>query len=142
MKLKALSIRQPWCDSILSGAKPVENRSWSTRYRGLIALHAAKTIDEEGIAWHRAGGHALAPRIETGAYLGVARLVDVVAAHESPWFFGPWGFVLTDPVRLQTPIPARGMLGLFTPADDDVPRIRAAARWAAFDMAEPGRAEA
>lgn len=41
--MKALSIRQPWAHLIIHG-KPIENRSWSTTYRGPLLLHAAKAM--------------------------------------------------------------------------------------------------
>lgn len=40
--LPCLSIRQPWAWAILNAGKDVENRSWTTRYRGPLLIHAAK----------------------------------------------------------------------------------------------------
>lgn len=40
--MKAITIWQPWASSIVSGAKSYETRSWATKYRGPIAIHAAK----------------------------------------------------------------------------------------------------
>ena len=42
--MKALTIRQPWASLIAAGVKTIETRSWSTRYRGPLAIHA-------GLAW-------------------------------------------------------------------------------------------
>lgn len=39
--LRALSVRQPWAWAIALGGKHVENRHWSTRHRGLLAIHAS-----------------------------------------------------------------------------------------------------
>jgi hypothetical protein len=36
----------------------------------------------------------------------------------SPWFTGPFGWVLTDVVKLSEPVPARGQLGLWTLPED------------------------
>ncbi|WP_084604451.1 ASCH domain-containing protein [Desulfonatronum thioautotrophicum] len=36
----ALSIRQPWVELILPGHKTIEVRSWPTRHRGPLWLHA------------------------------------------------------------------------------------------------------
>jgi hypothetical protein len=47
-ELRGLTIRQPWAGLIAIGAKPVENRTWSTGYRGEVALHAAGREDEHG----------------------------------------------------------------------------------------------
>lgn len=38
----ALSIRQPWASLIMKAGKSIENRSWPTKVRGRILVHAAK----------------------------------------------------------------------------------------------------
>lgn len=38
--MKAITIRQPWASLIALGIKQVETRSWSTKHRGRIAIHA------------------------------------------------------------------------------------------------------
>ena len=40
--MKAISLWQPWAHLIAIGAKTYETRSWSTPYRGLMAIHAAR----------------------------------------------------------------------------------------------------
>ena len=40
--MKAITIWQPWASLIAIGAKQYETRSWETKYRGPIAIHAAK----------------------------------------------------------------------------------------------------
>lgn len=40
--MKAITIWQPWATLIAIGAKRYETRSWSTTYRGPLAIHAAK----------------------------------------------------------------------------------------------------
>jgi activating signal cointegrator 1 len=40
--MKALTLTQPWASLVAIGAKRIETRSWSTRYRGALAIHAAK----------------------------------------------------------------------------------------------------
>jgi activating signal cointegrator 1 len=42
--MKALSITQPWASLVAIGAKQIETRSWSTRYRGRVAIHAAASF--------------------------------------------------------------------------------------------------
>lgn len=51
--LLALSIQQPWAWLLVNGFKPVENRSWPTKVRGRIAIHAGKKFDYEGYRWVR-----------------------------------------------------------------------------------------
>lgn len=116
--MKALSIRQPWAWCILHGSKPVENRSWWTSYRGPILIHAAKgmTRDEYEDARDFAAslGVTLPPAEELprGGIVGRARLVDCVREHDSPWFFGKWGFLLAEPEPLPF-TPFKGALGIF-----------------------------
>jgi hypothetical protein len=122
--MKAISIRQPWAHLILQGGKDIENRKWSTKYRGPILIHAAKamTILEWAeadqfvrgtVRYHAAieafKGAYTAPR---GGIIGSAVLSNVITQSHSPWFTGPYGFVLTDlkPLPFR---PLRGMLGLF-----------------------------
>lgn len=40
--MKAITLWQPWATLIAIGAKRFETRSWGTRYRGPLAIHAAK----------------------------------------------------------------------------------------------------
>lgn len=114
--LPALSIRQPWADLILWGIKDVENRTWATDFRGRLLIHAGRQVDVEGLerlepSYGLVMPASYAPR--TGAILGMAVLTDCVDRHPSPFFHGPWGFLLRDPVDFSTPIPAAGRLGIF-----------------------------
>lgn len=38
---KAISIKQPWSYLICAGIKDVENRTWATKYRGRVYIHAS-----------------------------------------------------------------------------------------------------
>lgn len=125
----ALSIRQPWAHAIAMGWKDIENRKWNTSQRGLICIHASaytkKNFEEDREEYldvvHdavRASPHSELTNIDEselsfGAIIGVARIVDVRRDHESPWFFGKYGFVLADQQMLQTPIKVKGALGFF-----------------------------
>ncbi len=44
MKIKALSLRQPYAELVVIGKKSIELRTWSTKYRGEFLIHAAKTV--------------------------------------------------------------------------------------------------
>jgi len=94
--MKALSIRQPWADLIARGIKDVENRTWSTKVRGIILIHAGKRFDHEGYEWIQGfRPAALKPKDEydLGGFVGYAVLSDCVTQSESGWFFGPYGYV-------------------------------------------------
>lgn len=121
--MKALSIRQPWAYMILHCGKDIENRTWSTNVRGRVLIHAPKgmTQFEFDDAWHFANGtsgplppivtaNALCP--DRGGIVGSVEIVDCVRRSRSPWFGGPCGFVLRNPVPLPFH-PCRGALGFF-----------------------------
>jgi hypothetical protein len=42
MKVKAISLKQPWANLIASGAKTIETRKWPTRYRGPLLICSSK----------------------------------------------------------------------------------------------------
>lgn len=42
--IKAITLHQPWATLIALGAKQYETRSWPTGYRGLLVIHAGKTL--------------------------------------------------------------------------------------------------
>lgn len=115
--LYALTISQPWASLIADGVKLLENRTWSTHYRGPLAIHAGK-------------GTQFLTRSElkaypTGAIVAIAQLVDVVhvseihdgsypiAAEQQEHAQGPFCWVLRDIQKLDTPAPCSGMLGLW-----------------------------
>ena len=131
--MKCLSIKQPWAWLIVNGYKPVENRTWRCDYRGPLLIHAGKNFDYEGYLWlkdkmpdiHRNIVQAFGifsmfsryskPRIlngDFGGIVGSVNMVGCVETHPSPFFFGPWGFVLEDAKPLPfRPLP--GQLGIF-----------------------------
>jgi ASCH domain len=104
---KILSIRQPWACLIVHGPKDIENRAWSTRYRGLLLVHASLNIDHQA-CWK----HGVDPsKLQIGGIIGIAEITDCVEDHRSRWFEGPYGFVL----RHRKPLPFvrwKGALGL------------------------------
>ena len=124
--MRALSIRQPWAWAIIHAGKDVENRSWHTNVRGRILIHASKggTKSEFGDAC--AAMHSVGIDLpdmdldgyDRGAIIGAVTLADCVESSKSPWFVGPFGFVLTDPKPAPRVVPCVGMQGFFTvPAD-------------------------
>ncbi|MEK5415220.1 ASCH domain-containing protein [Paenibacillus sp. FSL L8-0708] len=45
--MKAITIIQPWATLIALGEKRFETRSWATKHRGPLAIHAGKKIDKD-----------------------------------------------------------------------------------------------
>ena len=107
---RVLTIKQPWAHLIINGIKRVENRSWKTDYRGLILIHAGQAYDE---SYQRDRTFGVDPaQLTYGAVIGTADLVDIVTEHSSPFFVGPFGWVLEN-ARPIEPIPLRGQQRLF-----------------------------
>ena len=125
--MKALSIRQPWAWMILNAGKDIENREWCTGLRGRILIHASKGMTAE--EWDYAWNYSPSPRhpnpcpmvsfdtIPRGGIVGSVEIVDCVRRHPSSWFFGPYGFVLRNPIVLPF-IPCRGQLNFFDVPED------------------------
>jgi len=120
--MKALSIRQPWAWLIAKGYKDIENRSWQTKFRGRIYIHASKRFDGNALLWLMDRGlesiKILIPdrqNIPRGAIVGEVDITDCVTSSSSIWFTGTYGFVLANPRVYDEPIPSRGALGFFNP---------------------------
>ena len=47
--MKVLTLKQPWATLVAEGIKKYEFRSWKTKYRGKILIHAGAGIDKEAI---------------------------------------------------------------------------------------------
>ncbi|WES88803.1 ASCH domain-containing protein [Dickeya fangzhongdai] len=118
--MKALSIRQPWAWLIVNGYKDIENRTWHTKYRGQVLIHAAATMPtpaewREAMRVAQLAGAPAIPSFEMmdkGGIVGYATITGTCESSSSPWFFGPVGFQLADarPIPLY---PFRGRLNIF-----------------------------
>ena len=73
--MKALTIKQPWATLIMQGDKRFEFRSWQTKYRGDLLIHAGKGIDKE--AMKRLEKY-LPEELPYGKILGKVKLVDCI----------------------------------------------------------------
>jgi len=47
--VKVITIKQPWASLIAEGLKKYEFRTWNTKYRGDILIHAGKAIDKKAV---------------------------------------------------------------------------------------------
>ena len=147
LELPAITIKQPDAELILCGDKLVENRTWRTKYRGDLVIHAGR----DDVMTRRHGGMAGAaraygrpfktegydPQPTFAALVGVVRLVDVVPLHElrerggwSGWSgdlderycWGPYCWLLADVRRFPQPITQlMGRLGLWPVRRSSVP---------------------
>ena len=134
--MKALTIIQPWASLIACGAKRFETRSWSTKYRGQVAIHAGlKAAYEFDNETCRAISSAFKDYAEIedlsdfiselphGAFIAIAELVDCQPTNhlnpsEAEYLFGDWtpgryAWEFINVRRFQVPIPTRGFQGLW-----------------------------
>lgn len=119
--MRCLTVRQPWAAAIAHHGKTVENRVWTTTYRGPLAIHAGRAFDRTALPRVAELSGIPAARVEAvaerGAIVAVAELVDVDYCNGScsPWAFtGCFHWHLADVRPLPAPVPARGRLGLWT----------------------------
>ncbi|HEX2679548.1 MAG TPA: hypothetical protein VHM19_23020 [Polyangiales bacterium] len=140
--MRALTLHRPWDVAMLHG-KLVENRSWKPPVDLVgqrFALHAGEHYDYDGLAFiKRTLGVGKLPEdsvagvvfattkligwVETGTaaahkWGAIASVAEAAHAIDSPWLFGPVGWVLEDTRRLAKPVPCRGFQRLWNlPAD-------------------------
>jgi hypothetical protein len=109
-----LSVRHPWAWLLVNGPKDGENRSWPTKVRGLVAIHAGKTVDHKDITDLREKCRIHLPAtFDTGKIVGFVNIVGCVRDHDSGWFFPPNFFFVTN-ARVAWDGPAvKGRLGFF-----------------------------
>lgn len=121
MKVKVLSLKQPWAELLASGKKTIELRGWNTNYRGEFYIHASKNTDREECVKVNLNPDELI----TGAVIGKCRIVDVIKynteeerkkdydKHFASSYKVPCcGFIIKDAERV-APIKCNGKLNFF-----------------------------
>ena len=73
--MKVLTIKQPWASLIIQGYKRFEFRSWQTKYRGELLIHAGKGIDKETV---KRLEKYIPENIPLGKIIGKVKLVDCI----------------------------------------------------------------
>lgn len=133
MKLKALTLWEPWASLIMVGAKTYETRSWATPYRGPLVIHAS--LNKDSIGMIRDGrvydllfevGITKMGDFKLGYALCVCTLVDCIPTNKldvsqlsrDDWAFGDYrperyAWKLANVQRLDPPIKVRGYQGLW-----------------------------
>lgn len=133
--MKALSLTQPWASLVESGAKRIETRGWPTRYRGPVAIHAAKGFPSwaKNLCYTapfcdvlRKHGMLRPEQLPLGLVLCITSIQDcrrtedltreISELERAFGDYGPgrYGFVLGPVTRVfDPPIPARGALGFW-----------------------------
>ena len=137
--MKALTVLQPWAQLLILGAKKYEIRSWKTKHRGPLLIHAGRTFSEEAralcavepfrSALARAGIKA-ASDLPRRVLLGSVTLEDCLPTDQvlyenaderelaiGDFRPGNWAWRMTNPLQLPAPIPYKGVLGIFDVPD-------------------------
>ncbi len=116
--MKALSLKQPYAELVVSGRKTIEIRKWNTKFRGEFLIHASKIPDKE--AMKKFGFDSL----PLGKIVGKAVLKDVKKYNSKEEFendkdkhlasleYGSYGFILKDAERIKE-IECKGSLGFW-----------------------------
>ena len=127
--MKAISLWQPWASLVAMNLKRFETRSWSTSYRGEIAIHAAKRWTKEEQRWAKLFTDQydcpLPVEPPLGAMLCICRLTHIGRAEEvatrisamehrmGNYEAGRFAWRLEVVEVFDTPIPTKGEQGLF-----------------------------
>lgn len=122
---RILSLHPPWAWAIIFAGKDIENRTWTTPFRGRFLIHASSKkytgalLAEVREIIAKTSGLRLSdipkefPRCQI---LGSVELVDCVRRSNSPWAGkGAEQWALANPQRLAKPIEnVNGKLNLWT----------------------------
>jgi hypothetical protein len=129
--LPALSLKQPWAALLAHGRKTVEVRSWQTRRRGRVLIHAASVPDERPEAWALVPPELRDSARQLGGVIGVGELTGCVAYRSRDAFVADRARHLNDPSWFAPP----ALYG-FTFADLAVLPFRACPGWMRFFKVE------
>jgi hypothetical protein len=124
---RAISLTQPWATLMAMGWKRIETRSWSTNFRGWIAIHAAMGFPPAARALCAREpfaetlflcGHAGRDHLPRGQILAVVEVVGCrrashVGVHALELAFGDystgrWCFLTAGVRRLREPLIVKG----------------------------------
>ena len=82
---KVISILQPWASLVVLGHKKIETRSWNTKYRGELLIHASARKIKVDECTYNLWGHLSKVmssdeylKLPYGAVIGKVNLVDVI----------------------------------------------------------------
>ena len=140
--MKTITIKQPWAQLICEGLKDIENRTWTTRYRGRVLIHSGLCkklmnippntfMNDDQLGALLNSGLRLNEREWNlyGAIIGSVEIVDCVINHSSIWAEQTpianlgmlkvqcqpniYNWVLANPILFPEPIPAKGKLSFW-----------------------------
>ena len=137
MQVKVLSVKNPYAYLIIQGGKDVENRTWTTDYRGRLYIHVSGDnlpflteepnlmeyyskcdIDKGDTVESFMNAVIDKPDkwlLKSQSIIGYVDLVDIIQNSSSPWSIeGQYHWILKNPTLLKNPIrQVKGRLGLW-----------------------------
>lgn len=123
--MKVLTIKQPWATLIMQGDKRFEFRSWQTKYRGDLLIHAGKGIDKEAMKRLK---KYIPEDMPLGKIIGKVKLVDCIKMspefkemllkenneiYTKSSFQENYGWQVENVEVFNHPIPVKGQLSLW-----------------------------
>lgn len=128
---RCISLWQPWASAVALGLKTIETRNWETKYRGLIAIHAALQWSKpQQQFFHQL--RTICPTLQSlgnkpplGAIVAVARIADCKMSVEvfqsagsinqalGDYTHGRFAWLLSDITPI-VPLPYKGRQGMFS----------------------------
>lgn len=127
--MKAISIKQPWASLIVNGYKEYEFRSWNTKFRGKVYIHASKEVEKESLQRFE----QLGLNYPTGQIIGSAVITNCIPItkefetaliEENPLVYGArenrtgYAFQMESIQKFEHPVPMKGMLGFWNVAEE------------------------
>lgn len=139
--MKAITLKHPWAFAVARLGKDVENRRWSPSsstlapgdwlaiHGGVVPRGSAREEADDDKNWI---GEHVDSRIDwftldrtiTPGIVAACKFGGVVRESDSPWFSGPFGWLLEDVIAMPEPIPCRGNRGLWDLPEDVLARVR------------------
>ena len=104
-----VTVRSPWAELLVSGAKGVEYRGWAPRgpFPLRLGVHVGRREDGSPLALAARGRWGVRSPLR-GCVLG-----EVAAPDDPMRAYGRYAWRLGRAVRYEVPVPARGQLGLW-----------------------------
>ena len=103
--MKALSIKQPFAELIISGKKSIELRNWNTKFRGEFLIHASKVPDKKTMEKFKL------KELPLGQIIGKVTIKEVKQYTKEDFKkdknkhlgsnYHKYGFILTNPKRIK-----------------------------------------
>lgn len=132
--MKILSLLQPWATLLVRGHKMVETRSWPTKYRGPVFIHASGSLNKRYKDSQMTPAlqcledafkdHIKVDELRFGEIVGMVEIVTTVRTQDLKPFLTPqeiafgdygkgrWAWECRNPVEFKYTTPCKGQLGV------------------------------